>query len=164
MSFITQTLKLYKERTQLSLSGICGITTNKCTSRTTLDLATDQGTIEVKAYVLQTITGCILSKPLDISRLTSLMQYSLADPNFNTSASVDLLLGADICEKLNINQREEISPGLFLRKTFFGCVFVGQQESLTSMAILNCHLSLEESLKKVREIENFLSETFQSKD
>ena len=123
MSFITQTLveklKLNKEKTQLSLSGVGGITTNKCTSRTTLDLAMDQGTIEVKAYDLQTITGCILSKPLDISRLTSLMQYSLADPNFNTSASVDLLLGADIFEKLNINQREKISPGLFHRKTFF---------------------------------------------
>ena len=72
MSFITHTmvekLKLNKERTQLSLSGVGGITTNKYTSRTTLDLATDQGTIEVKAYVLKTITGCIPSRPLDISR------------------------------------------------------------------------------------------------
>ena len=168
MSFITHTmvekLKLNKERTQLSLSGVGGITTNKYTSRTTLDLATDQGTIEVKAYVLKTITGCIPSRPLDISRLPSLKQYYLADPNFNTSASVDLLLGADIFEKLIMNQREEITPGLFLRKTIFGWVFVGQQESQTSTVVVNCHLSLEESVRKFWEIENFPSQTFQTKE
>ena len=159
MIFITQTLveklKLNKERTRLSLIGVGGDTTNKCISRTTLGLATDQETLEVRTYVLKAITGCIPSKPLDISRLPSLKQHSLADQNFNTSASVDTLRGADVFDKLILNQREEITPGLFLRKTIFSWVFVGQQESLTSTVVLNCHLSLNESVKKFEEIENF---------
>ena len=58
----------------------------------------------------------------------------------------------------------KISPGLLLHKTIFGWVFVGQQESLTSTAVLNCHLSLEESVKKFWEFENLPSQTFQTKE
>ena len=60
-------------------------------------------------------------------------------------------LGADVFVELMKIQRQENSPGLFLRK-LFGRVLVGKQNASTNSFIC-CHASMDETLRKFREVE-----------
>ena len=106
--------------------------------------------VNVSAYILKQLTNCIPSKLLNVP--TTPTNISLADPNFNVSKPVDMILGADVFEELMENQRREISPGLFLRKTIFGWVLIGKQNESTN-SFISCHAFIDETLRKFWEVE-----------
>ena len=63
----------------------------------------------------------------------------MVGPYFNVSKPVDMILGADMFEKLMENQRRQLSPGLFLPKTIFGWELLGKQtESTIFLNLLSC--------------------------
>ena len=59
--------------------------------------------VNVSAYILKQLTNSIPSKLLKV------LPISHADPNFNVSKPVDIILGADVFEELMENQRRENS-------------------------------------------------------
>ena len=74
------------------------------------------------------------------------------EPDFHLAKLVDMILGADVFEELIENQREEISPRLFL-KTTFGWIILGKQPGIND-GFASCHFSLDETVRKFWEIES----------
>ena len=73
--------------------------------------------VNVSTYILKQLTNSKPSKRLKIP--TTPTNISLADPNFNVSKPVSMILGADVFENCK-NQCRETSPGFSVRKTMFG--------------------------------------------
>ena len=154
LSFITEklviALNLNKDDVNLNLSGIGGKAKDVKAGRVKLVLKSGSKQVNVSAYILKQLTNCIPSKLLNVP--TTPTNISLTDPNFNVSKPVDMILGADVFEELMENQRREISPGLFLRKTIFGWMLIGKQNESTN-SFISCHASIDETLRKFWEVE-----------
>ena len=154
LNFITEklvnALNLNKDDVNLNLSGIGGKAKDVKAGRVKLVLKSGSKQVNVSAYILKQLTNCIPSKLLNVP--TTPTNISLADPNFNVSKPVDMILGADVFEELMENQRREISPGLFLRKTIFGWVLIGKQNESTN-SFISCDASIDETLRKFWEVE-----------
>ena len=122
LSFVTKhlakQLNLNQTKVQLNLSGIGGKVNDVKAGRLDLVLKANSKQVNVSAFVLKHLINCIPTRSIAVSDIPD--QCPLADPDFHLAESVDMILGADVFEKLIENQREEISPGLFLRKTIFG--------------------------------------------
>ena len=125
LSFITEkladALNLNKDDVNLNLSGIGGKAKDVKAGGVKLVLKSGSKQVNVSAYILKQLTNCIPSKLLNVPTTPTVI--SLAKP-------VDMILGA-VFEELMENQRREISPGLFLRKTIFGWVLIGKQNEST---------------------------------
>ena len=153
LSFITEkladALNLNKDDVNLNLSGIGGKAKDVKAGGVKLVLKSGLKQVNVSAYILKQLTISIPSKLLKVP--TASTNISLADPNFNVSKPVDMILGADVFEELMETQRRKISLGLFLRKTIFGWVLLGKQNESTT-SFISCHASIDEILRKFWEV------------
>ena len=113
-------LNLNKDDLNFNLSDIGGKTKDVKESLVKLVLQSKQ--VNISSYILKQLTNSIPSKLLKVP--TTPTNIPLADPNFNVPKPFDMILRADVFEDLMENQRREFSAGLFLRKIFFGWVFV----------------------------------------
>ena len=149
LSFITQALSrrlnLNTTEKHLNLSGIGGQSNDVRADLTNIVLKSVSKAIRVSAYVLKQLTTSVPSKTLQLPKV--LERYKLADPDFRHSQPVDMILGADVFEEIIENERKEISPGLFLRKTIFGWIVLGKHDDTVGEAF-HCHLSIDDTLRR----------------
>ena len=133
-SFITerlaQHLHLPQRHHEKKISGIGGA--SKKSPRGMVDfkitsLGSEGKTLDAQALVLPKITSVLPSHPIPFShKWKHLRNISLADPDFGTPGSVDLLLGADVFGRAVLHGRRfgpSGTPSAF--KTCFGWVLAG---------------------------------------
>ena len=101
--------------------------------------------IRVSAYILKQLTTSVPSKTLQHPK--NLERYKLADPDYQYSQPVDMIIGVDVFEEIIENEREEVSPGIFLRKTIFGWIVLGKHDDTVGEAF-HCHLSIDDTLRR----------------
>ena len=162
-SFVTerlvQHLKLCKQRHEITLNGIGG---TQCSTQSNavvnINLTSTQSSstlANVQAIVLPSLTKCLPITTLPRGYWPHLTSLKLADPEFNVSKSIDILLGVDVYHDI-------LKPGLILgpkgppaaQETVFGWVLFGNTnigQSPTEVTTLHASISspsCEETLNK----------------
>ena len=121
LSFITQVLSgrlnLNITEKHLNLSGIGGQSNDVKAGLANIVLKSVSKEIRVSAYILKQLTTSVPSKTLQHPK--NLERFKLADPDYQYSQPVDMILGVDVFEEIIENERKELSAGLFLRKEQF---------------------------------------------
>ena len=161
---LTQRLRLPRRHHGIKISGIGGARSKIAVRGTVQFGITRVGqkgkTLNVEAMVLPKITSNLPSQSVPFnSKWRHLLDLTLADPEFGTPGSVDILLGADIFGRAMLNGRRHGpsgSPSAF--KTHFGWVLAGTVHSeVTDRKIDTCYHSttLEETLRTFWETEDY---------
>lgn len=88
----------------------------------------DEETIQVKAYVLKSISTSLPSKHIVID-WPELKTLQLADPAFYTPGKIDMLLGADIFCKIIEEGLVRMPDGIVAQKTRLGWILSGHREN-----------------------------------
>ena len=140
----------------LNLSGIGGQSNDVKAGLANIVLKSVSKEIRVSAYILKQLTTSVPSKTLQHPK--NLERYKLADPDYQYSQPVDMILGVDVFEEIIEIERKEISPGLFLRKTIFGWIVLGKHDDTVGEAF-HCHLPIDDTLRRFWEMENVPKKT-----
>lgn len=91
--------------------------------------------------VIDKITGALPTQALDISKLNLPHNITLADPQFNCTSDIDILIGAEVFYDLLCVGQIKIDQGLTLQKSVFGWVVSGKIYSNSSNTQV-CNLSI----------------------
>ena len=126
-SFITedclQRLNLKSRKRNITIQGVGG--ENLAQSNGSVDLTLGQDCdLKVKCAVLTKITNAIPTAYFTMRNWSSLKNVKLADPNFNIPSQIDLLLGADIYDRIVLEAKIQ-QDSVFLRETTFGWIVSG---------------------------------------
>ena len=81
-------------------------------------------TIEVNLHLIPNFSKTVPDKEIDISTMRHVNKLNLADPAFNVSNKVDLLLGADVIEDILLDNKIKDNC-LCFRESVFGWVVSG---------------------------------------
>lgn len=127
----------------------------------------------VNAAVLPKICGDMPTSTISIAHCEHLSNLQLADPTFNVSNSVDMLLGADVFSQLLRHGRISGAPGEpSAMNTIFGWIVMGKVEntcsntfmSIASSFIVSSESCLDDTLKKFWELEEIPRKSYESPD
>ncbi|XP_055842769.1 uncharacterized protein LOC129909721 [Episyrphus balteatus] len=136
ISFISEEvqrkLKLPVQSVMATVAGVNSsvtATSNKMCSFTLRSKFDKQFSLSARALVLKTVSDSLPSISIDIGNTQNLFDFPLADPCFNQSGKIDLLIGADLYPliirdglKFNVFQR------IMAQNTVFGWVLLGPLE------------------------------------
>ena len=119
-SFITEAtakaLMLPIEKTQIPIASLGAAKTQK-----TLGLIA----MKLNLHVISKIKNERPTKPIDVSQLRHVNHLQLADPTFNVPGKIDILLGADVQEKVVLENRIK-DKGVVIHETLFGWIVSGR--------------------------------------
>ncbi|XP_055527328.1 uncharacterized protein LOC129719944 [Wyeomyia smithii] len=117
---------------------------------------------QLDCLVLPKLTVSLPSQHIDISRWRIPKNLPLADPQFNISQGVDMIIGAGLFFELLENQQLSLAAGYpMLQKTVLGYIVCGkiEQPTLEVTDTQSCHFcvegTLDTMLQRFWEIENF---------
>ncbi|XP_058447612.1 uncharacterized protein LOC131427994 [Malaya genurostris] len=166
-SFITEALcqKLRLKRSKLNspVSGI-GKSTVTVHHGVALSLSSRFGNnnYNLNCLVLPKLTVSLPSHHIDVSRWKIPLHLPLADPQFNISQGIDVIIGAELFFNLLENQQVSLSNGYpLLQKTTLGYIICGKvmEPILEPVATQSSHVCsedlLDSRLERFWEIENF---------
>lgn len=106
--------------------------------------------MDVKAWVLPTITDDIPRRPLHAHIKTQFEHLALADPLFDQCGPVDLLLGADAFSTVMDGKRIRVKDDLIAAfGSIYGWVLIGSIGSKKSLSIFRILTSLSPSLEEL---------------
>ncbi|XP_076398078.1 uncharacterized protein LOC143266413 [Megachile rotundata] len=162
--WVVQTLRLPRRAVQVAISGVQDREAGAATSEVQFSVRSKlqkDFTLPVRALVLQRLTSLIPSQQMDNTNWHHLRGVTLADPGFGTPSRVDLILGADVCGALFLDQTRSGQPGTPVGKlTPFGWVLLGptsrRQAGIGSVArTYHCHCddTTEQLLQRFWEVE-----------
>lgn len=167
-SFVTEAcvkrIGLQRSKASIPISGLgsCHTTVTRGLVKLHLKSNIDQQfNINIDALVLNCITSKIPSAPVAKNCISFLNGKPLADPYFNTPASIDMLIGADAYGQILLGEvitGNEIMPTA--QNTSLGWILFGPIISnastlnLHSTVSLHNHLELADALIKFWELEN----------
>ncbi|XP_030763274.1 uncharacterized protein LOC115887891 [Sitophilus oryzae] len=158
-------LHLTKEKTSFSVSGINQISEIlKHKVIVKIRSATINYEAKLTCLVVPEITGNLPSVSFDHTLLNIPKHIQLADPNFNISKPIDLLIGADLFwELLSIGQIK-LGTGLpILHKTKLGWIISGPIiNNFHNKTTCHFNQNIEQQLHKFWEIEDFHKNKFLS--
>ncbi|XP_068149479.1 uncharacterized protein [Drosophila tropicalis] len=173
LSFISercvQTLGLARSPFRVATSGIsdvkAGITRGFCSLQMMSRVSSH--CIDIKAHILGEITSPLARENIDASSLSVFKGYQMADPDFRTNASIDILLGNDCIwlvltgEKLCDGQGHPIAVN-----TIFGWVITSVYTSRlpTSSTSLLTTVNIDGLLQRFWELEEVPSHTTVNKE
>ena len=162
-SFVTerlvQHLKLCKQRQEITINGIgetqCSTQSNAVVNINLTSTQSCSTLANVQAIVLPSLTKCLPITTLPRGHWPHLASLKLADPEFNVSKSIDILLGVDVYHDI-------LKPGLILgpkgtpaaQETMFGWVLFGNTNigqtptEVTTLHASTSSPSCEETLHK----------------
>ncbi|XP_055642989.1 uncharacterized protein LOC129779508 [Toxorhynchites rutilus septentrionalis] len=113
----------------------------------------------LECLIIPQITVKLPSKHFDISRWNLLDKIPLADPRFNISSGVDILIGGDLFYSLLETHKIHLSTGYpMLQRTVFGYVVAGrlsEPSNGSSICVVSTTASLDNRLQRFWEVENF---------
>lgn len=163
-SFITESLKkslgLNTQITSMYVSGLNDIGSNfkhKC--KILVSSTINEFEANLMCLVVPKITGNLPSQKINISDWPIPSNITLANPTFNTSKNVDILIGADLF--WNVIGNEKISLGNnkpLLINTIFGYVVSGPCDDRTFVNTVKCNFNVNDDLQKFWDIEEVPSE------
>lgn len=161
-------LGLHFEDHITSLTGISGTTsTVKFRTKSTIRSNYEEYVKQLMFTVLEDITGNLPGHTIETNNFDIPHRYQLADPRFNESGPIDILLNSEVFYDCLLSQKIRLNNGPMLIHTKFGWIVGGNvNETLTN----SLHASLlstfsfttktlidglDEQLQKFFEIENF---------
>lgn len=175
-SFITENLVqkagLKKLHTRVVITGV-GITeTGRSQSTVNAMIKSNffpQIVLETSAVVLKKLTNLLPSCPITVENCTNLSKLQLADPNYSTPGSIDMLLGADVYPKIILEGIQKLGIGCpVAQNTVFGWVLSGpvNGSNAGSPVIQNFfnQMELDNFLKRFWEIEEISKPIPKSKE
>lgn len=119
--------------------------------------------VETTAFVLPQLTGNLPSFTIPQEALRDLPNFELADPSFNKSSQIDVLIGADILPSILLGgSQKNICGSLLGQETVFGWILSGPVLSSTPKTLssfstrvsLKQDVSLDKLLTKFWEVED----------
>ena len=159
---LVQHLRLPRRRSSVKVTGIGGISceaTHGIARLRVKRVGKGGVALNVDATILPRITANLPSRHVSPSRRWHhLERLDLADPEYGTPAKIDLILGADIYDRVMRYGRRTGPPGSpTALRTIFGWILIGPVTgSRTPCSTSTCHVvttSDDEALKKFWEIE-----------
>lgn len=131
-SLITDRLKnklqLTSQPTSVDIIGVGNMTLSNAVQRCTIHVKSKHSNYDVNitCLVLPHISGSIPNKSIDISQIKLPSNIKLADPTFNISAPIDLLIGTDIFWSIIESTQISLGPNQpIMRKTKLGWILAG---------------------------------------
>lgn len=127
-------LSLQPSDSSLSIEGV-GRKTRKVAQRVNFELRSHSGSYStrVEAFVLPNIVSPQPTQTLDTSDWSLPQNISLADPRFNQTDKIDILIGAEFYHQLMWSQRIKISDELpILQNTALGWIVAGKIEGCSN--------------------------------
>lgn len=165
LSFITsnvvERLGLSRRKCFTHVSGIGSLEGPRGKGITTCVIAPTSAThpqLSTEAVILPNISANLPSVPLSSELRDSLSHISLADPQFDKSGPIDMLLGADLYPFILVNGQVKITPGEpTAMKTIFGWIIMGRAKvsntPAQTMSLLSYSNSLENIVRRFWEVE-----------
>lgn len=166
-SFITESLcqKLRLKRTKFNIpiSGI-GQSTVNVRYGVTLSFTSRFGNhqFSLDCLILPKLTVSLPSHHIDVTRWRIPRNLPLADPNFNISQGIDMIIGAELFFSLLQQQQIALDSGYpLLQKTVLGYIICGKLENSTSRShavqssFVCTNEMLSQQLERFWEVDNF---------
>ena len=146
-----QRLGVPLHQTKVKIVGIGADSRNTATARVQVCLQphfSSSYQLKVEAYVLPKITLEVPELPLKRCTQEKWTRLTLADPNFNTPAPIDMLLGADVYSDFINSQIRAI-------KTSFGWIVSGPTQIETNHSVVHSNngMKVESSVNRFWELE-----------
>ncbi|KAL9956124.1 hypothetical protein ACROYT_G037554 [Oculina patagonica] len=151
-SFVTERVvqrsKLCKQRQEITINGIgdtqCSTQSNSVVNKNLRSTQSSSALDNVQAIVLPSLTKCLPITALPIGNWPHLSTLKLADPGFNVSKPIDVLLGVDVYHDI-------LKPGFILgpkgtpaaQATMFGRVLFGNTNTHQLPGLKSQHYMLE---------------------
>ncbi|XP_008179923.1 uncharacterized protein LOC103308408 [Acyrthosiphon pisum] len=121
-------LGLFCEQWTVPVAGLAGQLVQSINGRVQISIqsATDGSMINLSTWTMRKITGSMPSAQLPVSVRNKCSHLVLADPNFDSPAPVELLLGADVFPQVIRSRRHDLGVGLPTAfDTIFGWFLLG---------------------------------------
>ncbi|CAH2096333.1 unnamed protein product [Euphydryas editha] len=116
---------------------------------------------KIRCYILQHITSSLPTTNIGNKFIRIPKNIRLADPSFNISSAIDLLIGADLFWELLLNDnRIRLEKGPYLQNSKLGWLLCGPlytsqlKDSETDQGYCNFNQTLDDNLKRFWELEN----------
>ena len=141
-----QLLRIPRKKLNATVKGI-GSVSGDCRGRLQLTCKSIHSdyTFETEALIMKKLTNNLPNSTLDKTNWSHLSNLKLADPDFNISRPIDLLLGADVYSQIILNgvlKGDEPSP--VAQQTQLGWVLCGKMKTFNCCVTL---INLEELTK-----------------
>ena len=151
-----QKMQLKRRRQSLTVNGIGNVAKTYNSGSVLLRLKPKSGSkvIEVRAFILPSLTQLLPSRSFHKSAQSHIRTVNLADPEFNVSSAIDLILGADIAEEIALEGKFSENNGLHFRNTVLDWIVSGKQPNHAG-TIANTSLCINDTfdLKQFWELE-----------
>lgn len=152
-SFITESLvkrlHLHKVPTNISLAGINqSLSQVKHTVNVKIKSRYNGFNSTLRCLILDRITECLPTNSISSSDIKIPRNIKLADPQFNISSNIDMLIGAELFwSLLCVGQIKTSKRQPYLQKTHLGWIVSGQIMAIDKYANkTSCNLSINDSL------------------
>lgn len=159
-----QSLNLTRNHACVNIKGVSSISAGKTKGSVELNiLPTNKFPLSVRALIMKNLTSHLPPITVDVKKYDKIQSLKLADPHFNRSSSVDILLGGDIFLKLLCPEKYQLDEDLFAQNTCFGYVISGKASLVTRHdsvlpygSVMNCQLDLHDIIQKFWEVEDIM--------
>ncbi|XP_062704432.1 uncharacterized protein LOC134286776 [Aedes albopictus] len=157
---LARKLELKRDRISIDVSGI-GQGIVHIRSKVLIRISSRFGGLDysLECLVIPQITVTLPSKHIDISDWNLPNNVPLADPRFNISSGVDILVGGELFYSLMLSHTINLRTGLpILQKTVFGYVVAGRLSTASRTSpirVVSATTSLDNKLQRFWEVENF---------
>lgn len=131
-SSFCEKLQLPKSRTNVTVKGINNKSTAvvRYTKLNLQDNQTKQFKLNLNCLVIDQICAEVPSHSFPVTNWEVPSDIKLADPFFNRSGSIDILMSADIFWRVLLRNYRRISPGVFARNTRLGWIITGRMNDV----------------------------------
>lgn len=135
-----QKLQLKRSKMSAVISGIGTAPTTKCKGVTQLTIQAlySDFTVHTEALILQTLTNKLPNNTIDKSNFEHLQHLRLADPEFNISRDIDLLLGAEVYSEILLEGLVKTSTSsIIAQQTQLGWIVCGKYLTFNCHVVIN---------------------------
>lgn len=112
--------------------------------------------LNVKALVLKRLTGDLPSYSFPAEDLKDNIDFPLADPFFNKSSKIDMLIGADLYPSIILDGlKNKVLNTLMAQNTVFGWVLLGPIDNTTGHNITSYSTFVSMRVLSIKRLKNF---------
>ncbi|XP_073814312.1 uncharacterized protein [Musca autumnalis] len=165
-------LKLPFRQIEAEISGLNGVTSAKSKKLVSFSICSrfnSESKVNINALVVPQLSGNLPSKSITENMFIDLPKLQWADPKFNKSDRVDMLIGADIFNQILLeNVQRNICGSLIAQETIFGWIITGPVPTIPPVSSFSTTIAfseadnLEKLLKRFWEVEDMPKTTIKS--
>ncbi|KAH9637209.1 hypothetical protein HF086_016231 [Spodoptera exigua] len=135
-----QKLQLKRERMSAVVSGVGASATTNCKGVLHLKCQAiyNNFNININAFIMKKITNKLPSKTINKDSFEHLQHLQLADPDFNISQNIDLLLGAEVYSEILLEGLLKTNTSsVIAQQTHLGWIVCGNYKTFNCHVIVN---------------------------